>query len=178
MEYGARCAFENCFISVKTHCFVEIYSKMTDVQPPQVDREESGSGLSDILKSSNPSPAKITTPPTAPPLPPDVNHDDLPGSVGSPSPFPEEERRPSTTLEVGPEGVAVMSDSKAPPSRLPPLQTSQDGDGLDGYRPNLDVTSQVSEVSLSKNIQKKPVIYRVFAKPQYLYETHTLYKYL
>ena len=71
---------------------------------------------------------------------------DLPGSVGDQSPVAVQdnhenldiETRPSTTLEVDSDGVATMSDPSAPPQRLPPLKGSQDGDGLEGYRQNLD----------------------------------------
>lgn len=87
--------------------------------------DDTGSSLSDILRS------------------PEKNMDDLPGSVGGNS--PDNERRPSTSLEVGPNGEATMSDGGGLPSRLPPLR-SQDGDGLEGYRQNLDFGSEISQV--------------------------------
>ena len=68
----------------------------------------------------------------------------LPGSVGddnSPNhDNPDNETRPSTTLEVDMDGVATMSDpSTSAASKLPPLKgSSQDGDGLEGYRQNLN----------------------------------------
>ena len=115
------------------------------------DGNVGGSTLSmeeEILKSaggSNPDEA----PPSAPP-PPEQHGDPgvvaavpaengaLPGSV---DPSPIENRRPSTTLEIGPEGVAVMSSpSTAPPPRLPPLP----GDQLP-KTDHLDIT--ITEVS-------------------------------
>ena len=61
-----------------------------------------------------------------------------------------QEKRPSTTLEVGPDGVAAMSSPQAPPARLPPLAGgSNDGDGLAGYRQNLDIEHMtISEVGI------------------------------
>ena len=112
--------------------------------------EIDGSAIDDILNS----PTKENTPPEEPPEPaapaedsikyPELNQDDLPGSIEN-IPNNLEEKRPSTTLEVGPEGVAII-ESSAPPTRLPPLRnSSQDGD-LDGYRQNIDVISNFSEV--------------------------------
>merc|ERR1711963_69795 len=73
----------------------------------------------------------------------ELNQNDLPGSIED---IPHlEEKRPSTTLEIGPEGVAMV-ESTAPPTRLPPLRNSQDGDGPDGYRQNIDIISNFSEV--------------------------------
>ena len=92
--------------------------------------DETGSSLSDILRS--PGTKRMGG-----------NHDDLPGSVGGSS--PDNQRRPSTSLEIGPNGEAAMSDGGGLPSRLPPLR-SQDGDGLDGYRQNLDFGSEISQV--------------------------------
>ena len=61
-----------------------------------------------------------------------------------------QEERPSTTLKVGPDGVAAMSSPQAPPARLPPLAGgSNDGDGLAGYRQNLDIEHMtISEVDI------------------------------
>jgi len=47
--------------------------------------------------------------------------------------------RPESRLEVDTEGVATLSDPSAPPQRLPPLKGSQDGDGLEGYRQDLNL---------------------------------------
>ena len=51
-----------------------------------------------------------------------------------------QDKRPSTVLEIGSDGIAAMSSPQAPPARLPPLAGgSNDGDGLGGYRQNLDI---------------------------------------
>ena len=47
--------------------------------------------------------------------------------------------RPESRLEVDTEGAATLSDPSAPPQRLPPLKGSQDGDGLEGYRQDLNL---------------------------------------
>lgn len=119
--------------------------------------EIDGSAIDDILNS----PTKENQPPAEEPIEPiatapiinedsiaypELNQDDLPGSIEN---IPNlEEKRPSTTLEVGPDGVAMV-ESSALPARLPPLRnSSQEGD-LDGYRQNIDVISNFSEVILN-----------------------------
>ena len=120
--------------------------------------EIDGSAIDDILNS----PTKENQPPEEEPIEPiataspvinedsivypELNQDDLPGSIEN---IPNlEEKRPSTTLEVGPDGVAMV-ESSALPARLPPLRnSSQEGD-LDGYRQNIDVISNFSEVILN-----------------------------
>ena len=67
------------------------------------------------------------------------------GSIQDPEPnapaFEDlQDKRPSTVLEIGSDGIAAMSSPQAPPARLPPLAGgSNDGDGLGGYRQNLDI---------------------------------------
>ena len=68
----------------------------------------------------------------------------LPGSVhDSPTQLDDNQQdiinRPESRLEVDTEGVATLSDPSAPPQRLPPLKGSQDGDGLEGYRQDLNL---------------------------------------
>ena len=112
--------------------------------------EIDGSTIEDILNSPTKETSVPVTEPTAPAeiplentIEPELNQDDLPGSIED---LPNlDEKRPSTTLEIGPEGVAMV-ESTAPPTRLPPLRNSQDGDGQDGYRQNIDIISNFSEV--------------------------------
>ena len=83
----------------------------------------------------------------------------LTGSIQDPEPnapaFEDlQDKRPSTVLEIGSDGIAAMSSPQAPPARLPPLAGgSNDGDGLGGYRQNLDIDQMnMPEVSNFKLI--------------------------
>ena len=123
--------------------------------------EIDGNAIDDILnsptKENKPSeePSEPSEEPSAPIINevvyPELNQDDLPGSIEN---IPNlEEKRPSTTLEVGPDGVAAMVESSALPARLPPLRnSSQEGD-LDGYRQNIDVISNFSEVKIQNTFK-------------------------
>ena len=100
--------------------------------------------LDEVLKSNQS--GKATPPlnqddlPGATPTPP-LNQDDLPGSADDEGALANQEKRPSTTLEIDPEeGVATMSESSAPPTRLPPLVVE---DGLEKF---LDMASSFDEV--------------------------------
>ena len=124
--------------------------------------EENGSNIDDILKSGTHTPSSLTrkaatSPPTTAVIESALNPEvDLPGSLESTPPpavaaaMNNDEKRPSSTLQIDTEeGVATMSDSSAPPTRLPPLRAgSQDGDGLEGYRQHLDLGSTLDEVSI------------------------------
>ena len=74
-----------------------------------------------------------------------ITDSSLPGSVhDSPNQLDNQPpqdiiNRPESRLEVDTEGVATLSDPSAPPQRLPPLKGSQDGDGLEGYRQDLNL---------------------------------------
>ena len=73
-----------------------------------------------------------------------ITDSSLPGSVhDSPTQLDNQQQdiinRPESRLEVDTQGVATLTDPSAPPQRLPPLKGSQDGDGLDGYRQDLNL---------------------------------------
>lgn len=105
--------------------------------------------IDDIMNS----PSKPSSPPQQ-----DVSRpqtaSELPGGIDDEEPSAQqlEEKRPSTTLEVDPEGgVATMSESNVLPARLPPLNNGPEG--LEGpNRQNIDLVSNISEVGDTKLI--------------------------
>ena len=122
--------------------FVQNYDfALTNMATPDPATEASASDLNqaeidDILNS----PSKPPSNAGSPEIEEIQRQDDLPGGIM------EDTSRPSTTLEIDTEGgVATMSDPAGLPSRLPPLSTRDNGD-IEGYRHNLDISSNVSEV--------------------------------
>ena len=129
------------------------FDSKSDFRSDNTMTEIDGSTIEDILNSPTKETSVPVSEPSAPTeiplensIEPELNQDDLPGSIED---LPNlDEKRPSTTLEIGPEGVAMV-ESTAPPTRLPPLRNSQDGDGPDDYRQNIDIISNFSEVKPS-----------------------------
>lgn len=104
--------------------------------------------IDDIMNSptkpesqSSPQDQVRSRPQTASELPGGIDDNEEPSAPQ----LAEEERRPSTTLEVDPEGgVATMSESNVLPARLPPLV--DDGP----LRQNIELASNISEVCKAK----------------------------